>query len=415
MSGKYGNSEIGRMKIEWARSHMSVLSQLSKEFSKKKPLNDVAVGMAMHVEAKTAVLALSLKEAGAKVFLAGCNPLSTDDDVAGALNEIYGIETYGHKGETEEEYYGALNKVVDKRPQIIVDDGADLVTILHTKRKSELDDVIGATEETTTGVVRLKAMESSGALKIPVIDVNDAQMKHLFDNRYGTGQSVFDGIFTATNLLVAGKTVVVASYGWCGRGIAMRADGLGAKVIVTEIDHVKAVEAVMDGFQVMPMKKAAQQADFIITATGVKDILRKEYFSKIKDGCVLANAGHFNVEVRPEMLKRISKKVERVRSSVDAYQLKNGKTVYLLAEGRLVNLAAGQGHPVEIMDMSFALQYISAIHLWKFRGKLNHGVHHVPEDIDMKVAELKLETMGVKIDKLTDAQKKYVSSWKEGT
>jgi adenosylhomocysteinase len=415
MVKRQGDAAAGELKIEWARAHMPVTGRLRERFARTKPLKGVSLGMALHLEAKTAVLVLALRDAGADVRVAGCNPLSTDDDVARALVERYGVAAYGHKGETNKEYYQALDDVLAGRPQVVVDDGADLIQMLHTTHRKALPRVVGANEETTTGVVRLRAMTADGALTIPVFDVNDAKMKHLFDNRYGTGQSVFDGIFTATNLLIAGKAVVVAGYGWCGRGIAMRADGLGARVIVTEVDPVKAVEAVMDGYEVMPMAAAVEEADFIITATGVRDVIRKEHLSKIKDGCVLANAGHFNVEVPPEALAKAAKRVRKARGAVDAYELGGGRTVYLVSEGRLVNLAAGQGHPVEIMDMSFAVQYLCAVRLWKSRGRLKPGVHPVPEDIDREVAESKLSSLGVRLDRLTAAQSRYIASWKEGT
>ena len=405
----------GGLKIEWARDHMPVLARLVKASSRVKPLKGVSVGMALHLEAKTAVLVLALRDAGAEVRVAGCNPLSTDDTVARALVERHGVSAYGHRGESTKEYYKALDDVLDGKPQVVVDDGADLISVLHTRRRKDLKRVVGANEETTTGVVRLKAMEADHALKIPVIDVNNAQMTHLFDNRYGTGQSAFDGIFTATNLLIAGKCVVVAGYGWCGRGIAMRADGLGARVIVTEVDPVKAVEAVMDGFEVMPMARAAEEADFLISATGVRDIVRPEHLRSIKDGCVLANAGHFNVEISPETLAKAARSVKRARAGVDAYTLEGGRKVYLLSDGRLVNLAAGQGHPVEIMDMSFAVQYLCALRLWKARGTMRPGVHRVPPELDLEVAQSKLDSLGTSIDTLTGAQRRYIESWNEGT
>jgi adenosylhomocysteinase len=410
-----GDAAQGVLKIEWAASHMPVTAALRERFAREKPLKGVSLAMALHLEAKTAVLVLALRDAGARVRVAGCNPLSTDDDVCKALVQRYGVHAYGHKGENRRQYYAALNAVLDARPRVVVDDGADLISILHTKRTADLARVVGANEETTTGVVRLRAMEKAGALKIPVTDVNDARMKHLFDNRYGTGQSVFDGIFTATNLLIAGKCVVVAGYGWCGRGIAMRADGLGARVVVAEVDPVKAVEAVMDGYEVMPMGKAVREADFLISATGVKDVLRAEYLLAIKDGCVLANAGHFNVEIDPQVLASHAKRVRKARASVDAYELRSGQTVYLLSDGRLVNLAAGQGHPVEIMDMSFAVQYLCAVRLWKKRGQLKAGVHAVPDEVDNEVARAKLRSLGTSIDRLTQEQERYISSWQEGT
>jgi adenosylhomocysteinase len=410
-----GDAEAGALKIEWAKAHMPVTGALRKRFSRSKPLKGVPIAMALHLEAKTAVLVLALRDAGAKVRVAGCNPLSTDDDVARALVERYGVEAYGHKGEDTKEYYAALDAVLDVKPKVVVDDGADLIQILHTRRTADLKRVVGANEETTTGIVRLQAMERDKALKIPVIDVNNARMKHLFDNRHGTGQSVFDGIFTATNLLVAGKCFVVVGYGWCGRGVAMRADGLGARVVVCEVDPVKAIEAVMDGYEVMPMLKAVKEADFIVTATGVSEIIRAEHLRSMKDGCVLANAGHFNVEVSPEVLAKASKRVRKARGAVTAYTLKDGRTVYLLSDGRLVNLAAGQGHPVEIMDMSFAVQYLCAVKLWRDRGSMRAGVHRVPDEVDDEIARAKLAAMGTAIDTLTPNQERYIRSWQEGT
>ncbi len=415
MAKTRGDGEAGALKIEWARAHMPVTAGLRRRFSRSKPLKGVPVAMALHLEAKTAVLVLALRDAGATVRVAGCNPLSTDDDVARALVKRYGVEAYGHKGEDTREYYAALDAVLDVKPKVVVDDGADLIHILHTRRTDDLKRVVGANEETTTGIVRLQAMEKDKALKIPVIDVNNARMKHLFDNRYGTGQSVFDGIFAATNLLVAGKCFVVVGYGWCGRGIAMRADGLGARVIVCEVDPVKAIEAVMDGYEVKPMVQAVKEADFLVTATGVSEIIRPEHLRSIKDGCVLANAGHFNVEVSPAVLAKASKRVRKARGAVDAYTLKDGRTVYLISDGRLVNLAAGQGHPVEIMDMSFAVQYLCAVKLWRDRGTLPAGVHAVPDDVDDEVARSKLAALGTEIDTLTPAQEHYIRSWQEGT
>jgi adenosylhomocysteinase len=410
-----GDAKAGALKIEWAREHMPVTAALRERFARTKPLKGVSVGMALHLEAKTAVLALSIKEAGARVHIAGCNPLSTDDDVAAALRERHRVAAFGRRGESDAEYYEALDQVLDGRPQVVVDDGADLLFRLHERRTKDLERVRGANEETTTGIVRLRAMAREGALKLPVFDVNDAQMKHLFDNRYGTGQSVFDGLLNATNLLVAGKAVVVAGYGWCGRGIARRADGLGARVIVTEVDPVRAIEAVMDGYEVMPFARAVREADFVITATGVRDVLRPEHLPGIKDGCVLANAGHFNVEVDPRVLQAGSRRRWKARAAVDGYELRSGQTVYLVSDGRLVNLAAGQGHPVEIMDMSFALQLACAVEVWRQRGKLAPAVHPVPPRWDDEVARLKLRTLGVKVDRLTPRQAEYMASWREGT
>src|SRR2546426_9715467 len=384
---------------------MPVLATVRKDLVASKALKGVRVGMALHTEAKTGVLALTLKEAGAKVRLASCNPLSTDDSVAAALNERFGLETHAKKWETTDQYYENLNRILDLEPDLVIDDGADLVNLLHTKRRDLLDGLRGGNEETTTGVIRLRAMEKDGKLEFPVVDVNDAKMKHLFDNRYGTGQSTMDGILTATNLLVAGKTFVVAGYGWCGRGIASRAHGLGANVVVTEIDSVKAIEATMDGFRVMPMAEAVTVADFIVSATGMKDVVREEHLQAIKDGCVLANAGHFDNEVSKADLERLGQK-RRVRDFVDEYALKGGRKVYLLAEGRLVNLAAGQGHPAEIMDMSFSIQALCAEHLARKADSLGRRVVPVPSEIDDRVAQLKLDALGTRIDALTADQRR---------
>jgi len=404
----------GRNRLEWARSHMDVLAAIRKDLVKAKAFRGLRIGMALHVEAKTGVLALTLKEAGAQVRLASCNPLSTDDAVVAALRDA-DLDTYAKKWETNEEYDESLHKVLDLGPNLVVDDGADLIYRLHVKRRELLPGVIGANEETTTGIVRVRAMEAEGKLAFPVIDVNDAQMKHLFDNRYGTGQSAIDGIMTATNLLLAGKRFVVAGYGWCGRGVAMRARGMGAQVIVTEIDPVKAIEATLDGFEVMPMLDAARRADFIVTATGDRDVVTAKHLRAVKDGCVLANAGHFNVEVSVADLEKLATKKRRVREFVDEYALRGGKKVYVLGEGRLVNLAAGQGHPVEIMDMSFSIQALCA-RLLADRGKgMRPGVHPVPRELDERVARLKLAALGVGIDALTPAQRAYLASWTEGT
>ena len=406
--------ERGRNRLEWARTHMGVLAAIRKDLVKAKPFRGLRIAMALHVEAKTGVLALTLREAGAAVRLASCNPLSTDDAVVAALRDE-GLETYAKKWETNAEYDENLHHVLDLRPNLVIDDGADLIYRLHTKRRELLRGVIGANEETTTGIVRVRAMEKEGKLAFPVFDVNDAQMKHLFDNRYGTGQSAIDGIMTATNLLLAGKRFVVAGYGWCGRGVAMRARGMGAQVIVTEIDPVKAIEATLDGFEVMPMLDAARRADFIVTATGDRDVVTAKHLRAVKDGCVLANAGHFNVEVSVADLEKLATKKRRVREFVDEYALRGGKKVYVLGEGRLVNLAAGQGHPVEIMDMSFSIQALCA-RLLADRGKgMRPGVHPVPRELDERVARLKLAALGVGIDALTPAQRAYLASWTEGT
>ncbi|MCX8173289.1 MAG: adenosylhomocysteinase [Thermoplasmata archaeon] len=402
-------------RIEWASNHMSVLGALRKDLKKNGFLKNKKISMALHVEAKTAVLAITLASAGAEIAITSCNPLTTDPPVASSLSKVKGIKCYARKFESSGEYYEALHKVLDIGPDILIDDGADLIKLVHTERRELLDGVIGANEETTTGVIRLRAMEKAGVLRFPVFDVNDARMKHLFDNRYGTGQSTFDGIFSATNLLIAGKTVVVAGYGWCGRGIAMRARGLGADVIVTEVNPVKAIEARMDGFRVMPVGKAVEVADFVITATGCRDVVSAKQLLRAKDGVVLANAGHFDVEIPKAEIERLAVKKRRVRDHTVEYLLPNRKRIYLLADGRLVNLVAGQGHPVEIMDMSFAIQALCAQHLAANGKKLSQGVYPVPEEIDERVATLKLKELGIEIDHLTEGQKKYLASWEEGT
>jgi len=407
--------ERGARRVEWARDHMPVLAVIRDELKRKKTLRGLRIGMALHVEAKTGVLALSLQEAGAKVRLASCNPLSTDDSVAAALTEVYGLEVYAKKWESTEEYYANLHKVLDLKPDLVIDDGADLVSLLHTKRTELLAGVRGANEETTTGVIRLRAMERDGALRFPIIDVNDAQMKHLFDNRYGTGQSTIDGVMNATNLLIAGRTFVVAGYGWTGRGIAMRARGMGARVVVTEVDPVKAIEASMDGFEVLPMRTASRIADFIVSATGCKDIVTATHFPGLKDRVVLANAGHFDNEISRADLEKTAKEKRKVREFVDEYVLPNGKRIHLLAEGRLVNIAAGQGHPIEIMDMSFAIQAVSAGYLAEHAGRLKPRVYPVPQTLDLKVARLKLRSLGIRTDRQTKAQRAYLESWREGT
>src|SRR5467141_1316713 len=385
-------SERGARRIEWARDHMPVLAAIRDSLKEKKTLRGLRIAMALHVEAKTGVLALSLQEAGAKVRLASCNPLSTDDSVASALSEV-----------------------LDLKPDLVIDDGADLVSILHTKRTELLPGVRGANEETTTGIIRLRAMERDGALRFPVIDVNDAQMKHLFDNRYGTGQSTIDGLMNATNLLFAGRTFVVAGYGWTGRGIALRARGMGARVVVTEVDPVKAIEATMDGFEVLPMSKASRIADFIISATGGKDIVTATRFPHLKDMVVLGNAGHFDNEISKADLDRLSKTKKKVREFVDEYTLPDGKRIHLVAEGRLLNIAAGQGHPVEIMDMSFAIQAVSAGYLADHAAKLKPRLYPVPANLDLKVAQLKLRSLGIGIDRLSKEQRTYNETWREGT
>lgn len=402
-------------RLEWARTHMDVLNQIGQQIKDNGTLDGLKIGMALHVEAKTGILALTLQEAGAKVRLASCNPLSTDDSVALALNQEYGLETYAKKGEDRDEYYSNLENVLALDPEITIDDGGDLIYLLHTSHRDKLARVIGGNEETTTGIIRLKAMEAEGKLEYPVFAVNNAKMKHLFDNRYGTGQSTFDGILTATNLTIAGNIFVVAGYGWCGRGIAMRAQGMGANVIVTEIDPIKAVEARMDGFRVMPMAEAVKEADFIVSVTGCKDVVTKKHLNDIKDGCILANSGHFDNEIGKSGIDEMTVSKNRVREHVEEYKLSNGKRVYLLGEGRLVNLAVGQGHPVEIMDMSFAIQAGCAERVITHKDELKPGVYDVPEEMDQHVAKLKLKAMGVEIDSLSDVQEAYLCDWKEGT
>ncbi len=405
--------EKGYRKIEWAERHMKVLAKIREEFEKEKPLEGFRIGMALHVEAKTAVLVKTLIAGGAEVAITGCNPLSTQDDVAEALRDM-GIRCFAKRGMSREEYYEALNKVIDTKPDIVVDDGADLIFLLHGERSDYADKILGASEETTTGVIRLRAMEREGVLKFPVIAVNDAYTKFLFDNRYGTGQSTWDGIFRATNVLIAGKNVVVAGYGWCGRGIAMRARGLGANVIVTEVDEIRALEAVMDGFRVMPMEEAAKIGDIFITATGNINVVREEHFRLMKDGAILANAGHFNVEISIPDLEKLSKNVRQIRDYVTEYDL-GDKKLYLIAEGRLVNLVVGDGHPIEVMDMSFSDQALAIRYIAENHEKLERKVYRLPEELDRKVARLKLETMGIKIDRLTEEQIKYLSDWRHGT
>ncbi len=400
-------------KIEWAERHMKVLSRIRERFKAERPLEGLKVGMALHVEAKTAVLVLTLIDGGAEVAITGCNPMSTQDDVADALREM-GIACFARRGMSREEYYDALRRVARMKPDIVVDDGADLIFLLHREMKEFAANVKGASEETTTGVIRLRAMERDGVLLFPVIAVNDAYTKYLFDNRYGTGQSTIDGIMRATNLLIAGKTVVVAGYGWCGRGIAMRARGMGARVIVTEVDAVRALEAIMDGFEVMPMSKAAEVGDVFITATGNRDVIREEHMRKMKDGAILANAGHFNVEIDVEALEAMARGKREIRNHVTEYDL-GEKRLYLLAAGRLVNLVAADGHPVEVMDMSFSNQALAVEYIAKNHERLEAKVYRMPEELDREVAKLKLQTMGVEIDELTEEQMRYLSDWRYGT
>ncbi|WMW21110.1 adenosylhomocysteinase [Methanolobus mangrovi] len=404
--------ESGNMKIDWVLNHMPVLNIIREQFEKDKPLAGHRVGMALHVEAKTAALVETLAIGGAEVAIAGCNPLSTQDDVSLALHQKNNIQCFAKYDCCTEEYYEAIDKVLDFKPDITIDDGADLIFKLHTERTDLLPMILGGCEETTTGIHRLKSMERDGALKMPVIAVNDAMTKFLFDNRYGTGQSAWDGIMRTTNLLVAGKNVVIGGYGWCGKGAAMRASGLGANVIVTEIDPIRALEARMDGNQVMPMREAAKIGDIFLTTTGNKDILKREDFEVIKDGAILANAGHFNVEINLEDLKSMASSVKTVRNNIKEYTLKD-RRVFVLADGRLVNLAAGDGHPAEVMDMSFANQALCVRYIAE--NKLANGVHPVPLELDIGVAEMKLKSMGISIDKLSEEQTAYMDGWECGT
>ncbi|MEJ2280750.1 MAG: adenosylhomocysteinase [Candidatus Bathyarchaeota archaeon] len=403
----------GALLVEWAAKHMPVLNQIKDRFEKEKPLKNITIGACLHVTKETAVLAETLKIGGAKVALCGSNPLSTQDEVAAYL-ATKGINVYAWRDQSTEDYFWCINKVLDYKPQITLDDGADVVGTLHKERTDLIENVIGGTEETTTGVIRLRAMEQCNALKYPIIAVNDAFTKYLFDNRYGTGQSTIDGILRSTSILLAGKYFVVAGYGWCGRGLAMRAKGMGAKVVVTEIDQTKALEAVMDGFQVMPMEDAAKIGDVFVTLTGNKSVIRKEHMMKMKDGAIIANSGHFNVEINIPDLEKLSKSSRTLRPNLVEYTLQDGRKLHLLAEGRLVNLAAAEGHPSEVMDMSFANQALSTEYLVKNR-KMEIRVYRVPKEIDQFVASLKLKAMNVKIDELTEEQKKYLATWEAGT
>ena len=405
----------GSLRLHWAYEHMPVLQEVDKRFRKEQPLAGLKIGMALHTEAKTGMLAVTLANAGAEIRLASCNPLSTDDSVAAALREEFGLKVYAKKFESDEEYYANLNAVLDMKPDFVIDDGADLITMAHTTRREALSNIKGGNEETTTGIVRLKAMAADKKLEFPVMDVNDSKMKYLFDNRYGTGQSVFDGWMNATNLIVAGKRVVVAGYGWCGKGVAMRSKGLGALVTVTEVDPVKAIEARMDGFDVMPMSEAVKTADIVLTVTGCKDIVTKKDFMNMKDGCVLGNAGHFDNEISKKDLNELAVSKEQVRDFIDCYTLKDGRKFYLIGEGRLMNLAAGQGHPAEIMDTSFSTQAMAIVYMVENHDKLANEVIPVPDGIDSELARIKLSTLGIEIDSLTEEQYNYIHSWQEGT
>lgn len=405
----------GFLRLSWARDHMPVSAEIRKRFEKEQPFKGLNISMALHVEAKTGVFALLLKEGGANITMSSCNPLSSDDAVVESLKEDYGMKVYAKKGETEEEYYEYLHRTLDTPPDIIIDDGGDLTKLVLDERKDLIKGIRGGNEETTTGVVRLRAMEKDSAMKFPMFDVNDAQMKHFFDNRYGTGQSTLDGIMNATNLLIAGSNVTVAGYGYCGKGVAMRMKGLGASVTITEIDPVKAVEALMDGFQVKPISEALRESDFVVTVTGMKDVIKYQDLLTAKPGIVLSNSGHFNNEICFTDLEKRSIKKEKVRDLVTAYRLENGNLVNLIADGRLVNLAAGQGHPVEIMDMSFAIQALTAEYLSRNYKNLENKVYPVPPEIDSDVARIKIKSMNVNIDSLSEEQIRYSASWQEGT
>lgn len=402
----------GHQKINWVKAHMPLLNNLEEQYRKEQPFKGLRITLSIHLEAKTAYLCKVLAAGGAEMFITGSNPLSTQDDIAAALVED-GLNVYAIHNATDEEYFAHLHKALDGKPNIIIDDGGDLVNIVHTDRRELLPNIIGGNEETTTGIVRLLAREKEGLLEFPMININDANCKHLFDNRYGTGQSVWDGINRTTNLIVAGKTVVVAGYGWCGRGVALRAKGLGAKIVVTEINPVKAIEAIMDGFEVMPMIEAAKIGDIFITVTGCNKVINGEHYAVMKDGALLANAGHFDVEVWKPDLAAMAIEAKEVRKNITGYKMADGRMIYLLAEGRLVNLAAGDGHPAEVMDMSFALQALGAKYLAHHGRALEKKVQPVPEEIDNYVAWLKLQTMGIGIDYLSAEQTEYLSSWGE--
>ncbi len=408
-------AEKGVLRIEWAEKEMPVLRQIKERFKEERPLEGIKIAACLHVTTETANLMITLKTGGADVYLTASNPLSTQDDVAAALVKEFDIPVFAIHGEDRDTYYQHLYAVLEKKPNITMDDGGDLISTLHKDRQDLLENIYGGTEETTTGVIRFKAMEKDGVLKFPVIAVNDAYTKHLFDNRYGTGQSTIDGILRATNRLLAGSVFVVAGYGWCGRGVAMRAAGMGAEVIVTEVDPLKALEARMDGFRVMPMLEAAKIGDFFVTVTGNINVIDKQHFEVMKDGAIISNSGHFDVEINLKVLQEMSVSQRDIRENVREYRLPDGRNIYLLAEGRLVNLAAAEGHPASVMDMSFANQALSAEYIYKNHNKLKPKVYKVPDELDFEVAKLKLNAMGIQIDQLTKEQKEYLSSWEQGT
>jgi len=404
----------GRNLIGWALRQMPVLGLIRERFRKEQPLKGAKIAACLHVTAETANLVLALRDGGSEVILCASNPLSTNDAVAASLVRDYKIATFAIKGEDNKTYYKHLNSVLDFQPTLTMDDGADLVGLVHSRRTDLIKKIVGSSEETTTGVIRLRAMEKDGALKIPVLAVNDNLTKHLFDNRYGTGQSTIDGILRATNILLAGRIFVVCGYGWCGRGVAMRARGMGARVIVCEVDPVKALEANMDGYEVVPLIEAIKKADIVVSTTGDKHVVDIRHFRAAKDGVILANSGHFDVEINKQALTKLAKSIKKVRTMVEEYDLGN-KKIYLLAQGRLVNLSAADGHPASVMDMSFAGQALSAEYLWENRGQLQNKVYSLPEKLDRQIAVLKLKSESIKIDKLTRVQKKYLESWREGT
>jgi adenosylhomocysteinase len=408
-------ADEGVRRIEWADRQMPVLNAIRERFARERPLRGRRISACLHVTAETANLMRTLRAGGADVVLCASNPLSTQDDVAAALTARYEVPTFAIRGEQNDSYYAHIYAAVDHRPQITMDDGADVIGVLHAHRREQLGDIIAATEETTTGVIRLRAMERDGVLGFPVIAVNEAQTKHLFDNRYGTGQSTIDGILRATNVLLAGRVFVVAGYGWCGKGLASRARGMGARVVVCEVDPLRALEAVMEGFEVLPMERAASIGDLFCTATGDRDVIRREHFARMKDGALLANTGHFNVEIDIGGLRALSTGTVPGRENVEGYSMADGRRLYLLAEGRLINLAAGEGHPAAVMDMSFANQALSVEYALQHTGSLERRVHVVPREIDDEIARLKLESMSIEIDHLSEAQAHYLASWDQGT
>lgn len=408
-------ARLGKQRIEWAGREMPVLRQIQERFAQSKPLAGIRLVACCHVTTETAHLAIALKNGGADALLIASNPLSTQDDVAASLVADYGIPVFAMKGEDNATYHRHVQTALDHKPNIIIDDGSDVTATLVKERQHQIGEVIGTTEETTTGIVRLRAMFKDGVLTFPAMNVNDADTKHFFDNRYGTGQSTLDGIIRATNVLLAGKTIVVAGYGWCGKGVALRARGMGANVIVTEIDPTRAIEAVMDGFRVMPMAEAASQGNLFVTVTGNKHVIRQEHFEVMKDGAMVANSGHFDIEIDLKSLGEMASEVIEVRNFTQQYRLKNGKSVIVLGEGRLVNLAAAEGHPSAVMDMSFANQALACEYLVKNQGKLEPGLHSIPEEVDKEIALLKLKAMGIEIDSLTSEQTEYINSWMVGT